>query len=585
VTAFARGTLRRLGAAWSVVERLCHNAGMRLGLLQLNAIVGDLDGNAARIARAVAGLAGQPVDLCVTPEMSITGYPARDLLLHPGFVARSLDVARDLARRLSSAPPVLVGLPEANPEAEGRPLFNAAMLLAGGEARVVVRKTLLPTYDVFDEDRYFEPWTGSEVVPVAGRLVALSICEDIWNDRAAGWRRRYHRDPLAPAREAGASLLINMSASPFAAGKQQIREGMLAGLATRRQIAVAYVNQVGGNDDLVFDGRSVAVSTAGAVIARAASFREDALVVDPCVPPGSPVPAVEPEEEEVYEALVLGTRDYTRKCGFTDALVGLSGGIDSALTAAIAVDALGAARVLGVLMPSPYSTAGSVSDALDLAARLGIRTVTIPIDPIMSAFDAALAPAFAGRAADVTEENIQARIRGNLLMALSNKHRSLLLTTGNKSELAVGYCTLYGDMSGGLAVIADVPKTMVYRIARWLNARRPVIPEATMTKPPSAELRPNQTDQDSLPSYDDLDAILERHIERHESLEQIVASGHDEATVRRVLRLVRIAEFKRKQAAPGLKVTDRAFGSGWRMPIARGDWDRPGGPASAEPRG
>jgi NAD+ synthase (glutamine-hydrolysing) len=331
---------------------------------------------------------------------------------------------------------------------------------------------------------------------------------------------------------------------------------------------------VGGNDDLVFDGRSFVVGPEGSTRARAASFAEDTLVVD-LAADAAEVPALESEEEEVYRALVLGARDYTGKCGFRRVLLGLSGGIDSSLAATIAVDALGAANVLGILMPSPYSSPGSIDDALELAARLGIHTHTLPIGSVMRAFEDVLREPFAGWPRDVTEENIQARIRGNLLMALSNKFGALLLTTGNKSELAVGYCTLYGDMSGGLAVIADVPKTMVYRIARWVNRARPIIPEAILTKPPSAELRPNQTDQDSLPPYDVLDGILERHIEAHESFEQIVAAGYEPETVRRVLQLVRIAEFKRKQAAPGLKVTDRAFGSGWRMPIARADWDRP----------
>jgi NAD+ synthase/NAD+ synthase (glutamine-hydrolysing) len=366
-----------------------------------------------------------------------------------------------------------------------------------------------------------------------------------------------------------------MSASPFAAGKQALRERMLASLARKQGLVVAYANQVGGNDDLVFDGRSFVIAADGTLVARAASFREDVLVVDLAALPKGSVAPIEGEEQEAFDALVLGTRDYARKCGFNRVLLGLSGGIDSALTAVIAVQALGADRVLGVLMPSPYSSPGSVDDAMELARRLGIETLTLPIAPIMAAFEETLAKPFENRLRDVTEENIQARIRGNLLMALSNKSGALLLTTGNKSELAVGFCTLYGDMSGGLAVIADVPKTMVYRIAEWVNATRELIPRPILSKAPSAELRPNQTDQDTLPPYDVLDAILERHIEGHESLAQIVAAGFDEATVARVLRLVRLAEFKRKQAAPGIKVTDRAFGSGWRMPIARADWDAP----------
>ena len=551
---------------------------MRLALLQLNPTVGDLAGNAQRIERAARALP-EGVDLAVTPEMSLTGYPPRDLLLEPGFVARSADVAAELARRLRDRCPVLVGIPERNPAPQGRPLFNAAALLEGGAITHWVRKRLLPTYDVFDEDRYFEPGRSAQTLSLGGRRVALSICEDAWNDRDFWLKRRYHVDPIEIADRAGAELLVNMSASPFAAGKQDLRERMLSSLARKHDLVVAYVNQVGGNDDLVFDGRSVVVAPGGGVVCRAASFREDVLVVDLARTGAGLVPPIEQEEEEIFGALVLGTRDYARKCGFSRVLLGLSGGIDSALTAVVAAEALGAANVLGVLMPSPFSSAGSIDDSLDLARRLGIPTATLPIRPIMSAFDEALAEPFAGLARDVTEENIQARIRGNLLMALSNKFGALLLTTGNKSELAVGYCTLYGDMSGGLAVIADVPKTMVYRVAAWLNGRREVIPPAVLTKAPSAELRPDQTDQDSLPPYDVLDGILERHVEQHESYEDIVRAGYDPSTVQRVLRLVRTAEFKRKQAAPGLKVTDRAFGSGWRMPIARGDWGAGASPA------
>lgn len=544
---------------------------MRLGLLQLNPTVGALDENAARIVEAV-GRVGASVDLAITPEMSLSGYPPRDLLLDPSFVARARLLLDRMAVDLARAAPVLVGLPVVNHD-EGRPLFNAAALLRGGTVAHVFRKSLLPTYDVFDEDRYFEPGPASEVVDVAGRRVAVSICEDIWNDRDFWRRRRYHRDPIDEARRAGADLLVNMSASPFAMGKQRLRERMLAELARKHRLPVAYVNQVGGNDDLVFDGRSVVVGPGGDVVTRAAGFAEDITAVDLGTATAPLAPLDERPEGEVFDALVLGTRDYVRKCGFGSVLLGLSGGIDSALVAAIAVAAVGPDRVLGVLMPSPFSSHGSVDDAEALARNLGVATVTLPIASIMAAFDATLAEAFAGRDRDVTEENVQARIRGNLLMALSNKYGALLLTTGNKSELAVGYCTLYGDMSGGLAVIADVPKTMVYRVARWVNRDGEVVPEASLTKPPSAELRPDQTDQDSLPPYDVLDAILERHVERHASFDDLVAQGFDPAVVKRVVRLVRTAEFKRKQAAPGLKVTDRAFGSGWRMPIARGDWE------------
>ncbi len=551
---------------------------MKLALLQLNPTVGALEANAARIEGAVK--AAGAVDLCVSPEMSLVGYPPRDLLLQRAFVARAHDTLTRLAAALADAPPALVGVPMENPARDGRPLFNAAALLRRGRVERFFRKSLLPTYDVFDEDRYFEPGPGGGgLLEAGGHDLAVSICEDIWNDRDFWQRRRYHHDPIEEARAEGAEFVVNMSASPFAAGKQALRERMLGRLAQRHGLTVAYVNQVGGNDDLVFDGRSLVVDRDGRVCARARAFAEDTLVIDTRALPAAAVAALPDEPAEILDALVLGTRDYARKCGFRAALIGLSGGIDSAVTAAIAVEALGAANVRGVLMPSPFSSRGSVDDANALAERLGIATVTLPIAPVMQAFEATLAGEFAGRAPDTTEENIQARIRGNLLMALANKTGALLLTTGNKSELAVGYCTLYGDMSGGLAVIADVPKTMVYRLAHWLNRERDVVPRATIDKPPSAELRPDQTDQDSLPPYDVLDRILERHIEDHESAETIVAAGFDAATVRRVLHLVRISEFKRKQAAPGLKVTDRAFGSGWRMPIARADWDVPAGRA------
>jgi len=546
---------------------------MKVALLQINPTVGDVWGNADRIRAAMATVPGD-VALCLAPEMSITGYPARDLLLNAGFVAAAADATERLARDLAGGPPVLVGAPVPNTGGEGRALFNSALLLQGGQVTRRFHKSLLPTYDVFDEDRYFEPGPGPSVLELGGRRIAISICEDIWNDRDFWQRRRYHVDPIEEAHRQGAHCLVNLSASPFAQGKQRLREQMIGSLARKHGLAIAYVNQVGGNDDLVFDGRSLVFDSQGHVVERAAAFREDVVVADLQAPGPALAPVADTAEQEVFEALVIGTRDYARKCGFTDALLGLSGGLDSALTAVVAVEALGADRVLGVLMPSPYSSEGSITDALALASTLGIRTVTLPIERIMGAFDTTLAGPFAGQPRDVTEENIQARIRGNLLMALSNKYNALLLTTGNKSELAVGYCTLYGDMSGGLAVLADVPKTMVYRIARWLNRAREIVPEATIAKPPSAELRPNQTDQDSLPPYDVLDAILERHIEQHAPAEAIVADGFDEGTVRHVLRLVRLAECKRKQAAPGLKVTDRAFGTGWRMPIARGHWDR-----------
>jgi NAD+ synthase (glutamine-hydrolysing) len=544
---------------------------MKIALLQVNPTVGDLTGNARLIldALTVAGQSGAA--LAVTPELSLVGYLPRDLLLDGDFVRRSWDVLGELARETAGLPPVLVGLPEPNSSDEGRPLFNSAALLRGGRVDSRFRKALLPTYDVFDEDRYFEPFHGAQVLDIGGRRLGVSVCEDIWNDRDYWKRRRYHHDPIEELVTAGATAVVNLSASPFTVGKQQRREEMLGNMARRHAVPVVYVNQYGGNDDLVFDGRSCAFNATGAPIARGRSFDADVVICD--LDGGLPIapPADVDVESEIWRALVLGTRDYVRKCGFSHVVLGLSGGIDSALTAAIAVEAVGAANVMGVLMPSPYSSRGSIDDARQLAANLKIETMLLPIETPMRAFGETLHDAFAGRPAGVAEENIQARIRGVLLMAQSNQRGAMLLTTGNKSELSVGYCTLYGDMSGGLAVIADVPKTMVYRVARWRNqtAGRSEIPESSLTKAPSAELRPGQTDQDSLPPYALLDDILQRHIERHQSAEEIIAAGFDAETVTRVLRLVRLAEFKRKQAAPGLKVTDRAFGTGWRMPIAK----------------
>jgi NAD+ synthase/NAD+ synthase (glutamine-hydrolysing) len=546
---------------------------MKIALLQINPTVGDLTGNSRMIADAALEAQKQGADLAVTPELALAGYLPRDLLLSDGFVSRCWDSVGALASTLANGPAVIVGLPEKNPSAEGRPLFNTAVLLHKGAIGQRFRKSLLPTYDVFDEDRYFEPFRGPEILEICNRRLGISICEDVWNDRDFWKRRRYHFDPIQELANAGAQAIVNLSASPFVAGKYLLRERMLGSLAAKYRTQLLYVNQVGGNDDLVFDGLSCAFSAGGAIVARARGFSTDILLVDlDRQPPLSGAAATYdvPPESEIWNALVLGTRDYVAKCGFKSVVLGLSGGVDSALTAAIAAEAVGPDKVLGVLMPSPFSSQGSVDDARELARQLGIATETLPIETAMRAMEGTLAGVFRGAERDVTEENIQARIRGNLLMAISNKRGALLLTTGNKSELAVGYCTLYGDMSGGLAVIADVPKTMVYRVAKWLNRTkgRPTIPENTLTKAPSAELRPNQTDQDSLPPYDVLDAILERHVEHHEPADAIVAAGFDPATVRRVLGLVRRAEFKRKQAAPGLKVTDRAFGTGWRMPIA-----------------
>jgi NAD+ synthase/NAD+ synthase (glutamine-hydrolysing) len=542
---------------------------LRIALLQINPTVGDLVGNAALITAGAREAHRQGADLALTPELALMGYLPRDLLMSHGFVKRSCEMLHSMAHELAQAPPVLVGVATPNPAEMGRPLFNSAVLLEKGSVGPAFHKTLLPTYDVFDEDRYFEPSREPQILDLNGHRLGLSICEDVWNDRDFWQRPRYHQDPVTSLAEAGAQTILNLSASPFVVGKQLLREKMLGHSARRYGTPIVYVNQAGGNDDLIFDGRSCAFDAKGRLIARGKPFAEDVVVVDLSTGQGTIAEDDFQPEAEIWHALVLGVRDYAGKTGFRNVLLGLSGGIDSALTAAIAAEAMGRENVLGVLMPSPYSSPGSVDDSVLLAKNLGIRTLTLPIAQIMTSYEATLHDAFAGRAADVTEENIQSRIRGNLLMALSNKYGALLLTTGNKSELSVGYCTLYGDMSGGLAVIADLPKMMVYRVARWRNQRRPDIPEAVLTKAPSAELRPNQTDQDSLPPYEILDEILERHVEGSESEEEILEHGYDAETVRRVLRMVRNAEFKRKQAAPGLKVTSRAFGTGWRMPIVR----------------
>jgi NAD+ synthase (glutamine-hydrolysing) len=544
---------------------------LRIALLQINPTAGDLSGNSALIIAGARRARELGADLAVTPELALMGYLPRDLLMNRGFVQRSAAELVRIAAELKDGPPLLVGVATPNPADIGRPLFNSAVLLQNGAVGQSFHKTLLPTYDVFDEDRYFEPAAEPGILELGGCRLGISICEDVWNDRDFWHRRRYHHDPIEVLARKGAQAIVNLSASPFTVGKQLLREQMLSQMAGKYGLPLMIINQVGANDDLIFDGRSAAFDANGRLFARAKGFAEDILLVEVCANGGAVAEDDFTPEAEIWNALVLGVRDYARKTRFRQVLLGLSGGVDSALTAAIAADAMGPENVLGVMMPSVYSSEGSVTDSEDLARNLGIRTLTLPIAPIMSTYGDTLADAFRGLPPDVTEENIQSRIRGNLLMALSNKFGSLLLTTGNKSEMAVGYCTLYGDMNGGLAVIADLPKMMVYRVSRWRNLRKPDIPEAILTKAPSAELRPDQTDQDSLPPYGLLDQILELHVEQSQSAEEIIAQGFDEATVRRVLRLVRMAEFKRKQAAPVLKVTSRAFGTGWRMPIVRQD--------------
>jgi NAD+ synthase (glutamine-hydrolysing) len=548
---------------------------MKISLLQQNPIVGDLRGNAHRILNGITEAGKENPDLIVTSELALLGYPPRDLLLQKKFIEKSWLIAKEIASQCTTTPPVLLGLAQANDSDIGRPLFNVAALINNGEITQCFHKTLLPTYDVFDEDRYFEPAHSAQILHLKNSSIGISICEDIWNDRDFWNKRRYQIDPIESLVSSGAELIVNISASPFTAGKQEIRERMLGCISAKYRIPIVYVNQTGGDDDLIFDGRSCAFDSSGHLIARAQAFQEDILTVDISSPdlnriaPDNFIP-----ESEIWRALVLGTRDYVHKTGFSSVLLGLSGGIDSALVAAIATEALGKDHVLGVMMPSPFSSTGSIEDSQKLACNLGIRSITLPITQIMTAYESTLRQEFSGYPKDLTEENLQARIRGTLLMALSNKFGSLLLTTGNKSEVSVGYCTLYGDMCGAIGVISDVPKSMIYRIARWLNDQngRDIIPEPILIKPPSAELRPDQTDQDSLPPYDILDEILCYHIEYHKSPEEILNLGYPRDTVESALHLVKLAEFKRKQAAPGFKVTDRAFGTGWRMPIASKEW-------------
>jgi NAD+ synthetase len=540
---------------------------VKIALAQINTTVGDLAGNEAKILAGAARARSEGVDLALFPELTITGYPPRDLLLKKDFIAGNLAVLQRLAAASGPAA-LLVGYVGQNKNTPGRDVTNEAALLQNGQIIATRVKSLLPTYDVFDEDRYFEPARDSAPLSIAGQSCGVTICEDIWNDEDFWPHRRYRANPVGQLLAEGARHIFNISASPWHVGKEKLRAQMLSSLARKSGRPVAMCNLVGGNDELVFDGGSMVFDGAGELIAKGNAFEEDFVVVETAnSPPISP--ATPPEEEYVYRALVLGLRDYFHKCGFKSALLGLSGGIDSALVACLAVAALGADHVQGVSLPSQFSSQGSLDDARLLAKRLGLRHEVIPIQPCFESVKQQVKPVFGRRPEDTTEENIQARLRGVILMALSNKFGSLLLTTGNKSELAVGYCTLYGDMCGGLAVISDVPKTMVYRLARWINRDRELIPAASITKPPSAELRPNQTDQDSLPPYEILDAILEHYVVHGRSLAEIVPLGFAPDTVKQVIRLIDINEYKRRQAAPGLKVTSKAFGVGRRFPIAQ----------------
>ncbi|MDD2764802.1 MAG: NAD+ synthase [Opitutaceae bacterium] len=555
---------------------------MRLGLAQINSTVGDLAGNCRRIIDAYRTLTARGTELVLFPELAVSGYPPRDLLFKRRFVPDVESTLAEIAAATGEVP-ALVGFVETNAGGQGRSFFNAAAWCHRGEVAFVARKCLLPTYDVFDEDRYFEPAPAPRVIDFAGRRIGVTICEDIWTHPMLSTRRLYHGlDPVRQLAEQRCDVVVNLSASPWNHGKGNVREALVTDAAKKLGCPLVYCNAVGGNDELIFDGRSVVASAGGRVVAGLAAFREELRVISLGAALQARDPQAEiaqsyaqPEMQDIFEALVLGLRDYAHKSGFQKGLVALSGGIDSAVVGVLAAAAFGPGNVTGVSLPSAISSGHSRDDARALARNLGIAFQTIPIAEVVAATEVALGPAFAGRPRDVTEENIQARVRGVIMMALSNKFNALLLTTGNKSEMAVGYCTLYGDMAGGLAVISDVFKTQIYALARWINddARRagrpPPIPQSSIDKPPSAELRPGQTDQDSLPPYDLLDVILRGYVEEGLSRRDLVAQGYPAAVVNDVARKVDLNEYKRKQAAPGLKITPLAFGVGRRIPIVQ----------------
>ncbi|MGB3534821.1 MAG: NAD+ synthase [Microcoleaceae cyanobacterium] len=556
---------------------------MKIAIAQLNPTVGDLKGNSQQILTAAQKAIETDCNLLLTTELALTGYPPRDLLMRPSFIQATTHQLQQLAKNLPSQLAVLVGTVEPNSPGKQRGerlLYNSAALLHHGIIQQYFQKRLLPTYDVFDEDRYFEAgkdshWFNLTIEEVSYKI-GVTICEDLWNDEEFWGHQSYRCNPLIELVQQDIDFVVNLSASPYQAGKQKLRQAMLGHSAKRYRIPIVYANQIGGNDDLIFDGCSFVLNRKGKVIQFLSSFQTDFAAVEwdkqqQDFKENNKAKIIESIDQEIWSALVLGVKDYVKKCGFSKVILGLSGGIDSALVAAVASVAIGAENVLGILMPSPYSSEHSIEDGLALANNLGIQTQIIPIAETMSAMNSALEPLFKNTEFGIAEENIQSRIRGTLLMGISNKFGHLLLSTGNKSEMAVGYCTLYGDMNGGLAVIADVPKTRVYSICRWLNQSNnsEIIPENVITKPASAELKPGQVDQDSLPSYEVLDDILYRLIEKHQSPQQIVTAGHEQTVVEKVVKLVLRAEFKRRQAPPGLKISDRAFGTGWRMPIAK----------------
>lgn len=543
---------------------------MRIALCQLNSTMGDIAGNSLKVCEAFARAAADGAELCIFPELFLQGYPPRDLLEHQWFIKRSLRELEKLCLFSRQFPQtaMLLGMALPNKRINCKGLSNSAVILANGEILFQQDKSLLPTYDVFDEDRYFDRAESVSVFAFKDEILGITICEDAWNTPSDRANRRYEFDPVAELARQGATLFINISGSPFHAGKQKQRSDLMCSHARQHGIPLVFVNLVGGNDELIFDGCSMVADGAGMVRTTMPAFSEDFCIVDSKqLPPNGDEPQFD-TIQSVHDALVLGLRDYATKCGFHTAIIGLSGGIDSAVTCALASASLGPKHVVGVTMPSRYSSKGSVADSEQLAANLGVELKKIPIEPAFAALLDTLYPHFAGKPQDLTEENMQARIRGNILMALSNKFGHLLLSTGNKSEMAVGYCTLYGDMNGGLSVISDLPKTSVYALAAWINRQREIIPKSTLTKPPSAELRPGQKDQDTLPPYDILDKILAALIEQRCSQSEVVKMGFDEKIVAWIAKAIRSTEYKRRQAAPGLKVTPKAFGIGRRFPIA-----------------
>ena len=542
---------------------------MKIALGQINPTIGDFTGNSKKIIESSRQALAQGAEMILFPELAVCGYPPRDLLEKPAFVERNTQVVNEIAQAVPQITIVCGFVSPAKVET-GKSVMNSAAVLRQGAVQFVQSKMLLPTYDVFDEMRYFDPAESQKLLPLGGKEFALTICEDAWNDKHFWHRRLYRVDPVDELLHAGGNMVLNISASPFHLGKRELRRQMLATIARDNKVPVLFVNQVGGNDSLIFDGSSMVIAPDGRIVAQAKSFEEDLVIFDSETMQGDMHEQIAVGIPSAYAALALGTCDYVRKCGFSKVVIGLSGGIDSALTAAIAVDALGKENVTGIAMPSQYSSEHSIKDARELACKLGIRFEVIAIGNVFDGYRKALAPLFAGMPEDVAEENLQSRIRGNILMAFSNKFGALVLTTGNKSEVGVGYCTLYGDMVGGLGVISDVPKTMVYDLSRYVNSLKPVIPQSTIDKPPSAELRPGQKDSDTLPPYEVLDTILEDYVEDYRTAEQIAGDrGYDVKLVRDVIRMIERSEYKRQQAAPGLKITPKAFGLGRRFPIAQ----------------